>query len=398
MKALQLFKVAAIIPILLASSPSFATDPCPSLDKLVSYPIMVGRQHIFNCSQLKQIIPEEELDRILNHAGSRMTGEKTASITPSDCKSLNEIVLSSSNANQSWPVLNKYFGKDIQNWNESDFRVFEDSMLKCQEEGKYRKYRKDSYKKLILKESNALRKENINQNINLAINAVYESKARSEKKAEKYKVAKTYPMVDPEDGWKAAKWGMSRDEIKDALYEQKTVGRSSVYVSKYDGSECKGTDLASLSYIDYDIEKRLDRIGLIEDLTSMTCRIMGSSSFRETLGFSHFLFLRGKFCGKITTVNMKDESVRNTVIEQLSTMYPKGKTSYYEFNYGELQGRAVKLKLPVFKYQSRKVKVFTTDTAVYIYNLDAMNELLTLPGKAKKQEEEKKKREVKKII
>lgn len=398
MKALQLFKVVAIIPILLASSSSFAADPCPSLDKLVDYPIMVGRQHIFNCSQLKQIIPEEELDRILNHAGSRMTGEKTASITPSDCKSLNEIVLSSPNANQSWPVLKNYFGKDIQNWNESDFRVFEDSMLKCQEEGKYRKYRKDSYKKIIAKETKALRKENVNQNINLAISAVNKNKTLAEKKVEKQKIVKTYPMVDPEDGWRTLKWGMTYDEIIEAGFDEKKEKMSSTYVNKYDGSVCGTLKKAYESNFSYDIEKKLYNFGH-EDLRQFGCRIESdSSSFRETIGFSTFYLYKGKFFGKITTINMKDEAIRKAIIEQLSALYPKGKIIHHEFNYGVVKGRAVKMNIPVFKYQSHKVKVFSTDDGFYIYNLDMLNEVLNLPDRMKKQENEKKRQDVRKLI
>lgn len=139
----------------------------------------------------------------------------------------------------------------------------------------------------------------------------------SDKSLEATNSVPTKDSEDNENGWKNLKWGTT---LKEVLRFDEDIRYINIWGQE---EECTHLD-ETTSSIYFEREKSLN---YYYDVSELYCVPYGG-------GYRHYtgiLFYKGKFFGKIVTLNnyKDDNKTQNIIITQLKEKYPNGKISYY---------------------------------------------------------------------
>jgi hypothetical protein len=159
-------------------------------------------------------------------------------------------------------------------------------------------------------------------------------------------------MAAPENGWDYLTWGMSVEEVQQAYTAQE--GKAYEFVK------------SPLPNVPIGPDAVLDNQAITGSFMSLDV-IKKYSYVKINVG----IFYKGKLIGKKIEVNI---ALLEKIINDLKKKYPNGKISQVKDKFNP------DLSLPVFEYNSEKIKVFTNidGSQLYFYNAGVLDGIVRL--------------------
>jgi hypothetical protein len=156
-------------------------------------------------------------------------------------------------------------------------------------------------------------------------------------------------MAAPENGWDYLTWGMSVEEVQKAYTAQE--GKAYEFVN------------SPLPNVPIGPDAVLDNQAITGSFMSLDV-IKQYSYVKINVG----IFYKGKLIGKKVEVNI---ALLEKIINDLNKKYPNGNISQVKDKFNP------NLSLPVFEYNSEKIKVFTNidGSQLYFYDAKIINDI-----------------------